>query len=184
MSEITLALVTLFLDKSADQWLKNRDNKQSFAQDIKAFLIRQEQHTHLDIFRFAHRLAVKNQQQYLSLNDVYIPMRLAPQNRPMPNLQTFNERRRSNTPLDSVPDELNIVELINSIGAGWENNGALIIGSGGSGKSTFLKYLAHFFTNKFTLKPDEGIKVLKKNRKDEYKMGASIIGYPIHTHFY
>ncbi len=170
MSEITLALVTLFLDKSADQWLKNRDNKQSFAKDIKAFLVRQQQHTHLDIFRFANRPAVKNQQQYLSLNDVYIPMRLNPKSRPMPNFQTFNERLRSNTPLDSVPDELNIVELINDIGAGSENNGALIIGGGGSGKSTFLKYLAHFFTNKFTKGPDEGIKVLKKNRKDEYEI--------------
>ena len=170
MFEILLPFVTLFADKFADVWLRNHENQQVFAQDIAAFLMRQQQHTHLDIFRFANRPAVKNQQQYLFLNDVYIPMRLNSKSRPMPNFQTFNER--SVVPLDniSLPDELNIVELINSIGAGWENNGALIIGSGGSGKSTFLKYLAHFFTNKFTKDTNKGIKVLKKNRKDEYEM--------------
>lgn len=123
--------------------------------------------TSLDVFFFANRPDILDDKEYLRLEDIYIPIRLRQVRESLPDredfLQQFDVKTSKNRKAPELPDDLNIGQLLAKMLGGHEDRQIMLIGNGGSGKSTFMKYLARFFAEQ----TDRKVRILVEKKKAE-----------------
>ncbi len=157
------------LESTSGHWLSGLEARKNFENDVRLFLEKQKRDTSLDVFFFANRPDIRDDKEYLRLEDIYIPIRLRQTRESLPDredfLQHFDPKTAKNRKEPELPDNLNIAELLGKMLSGHEDRQIMLIGNGGSGKSTFMKYLARFFAEK----TDRNVRVLVENKEAELK---------------
>lgn len=140
------------LESGSGHWARNYEARKNFENDIRLFLEKQKRDTALDVFFFANRPDIRQEHEFLRLEDIYIPIRLRQTRESLPDREDFLRHFDPTTSIDDeepqLPNDLNIVDLLLKMYSSHEHRKALLIGSGGSGKSTFMKYLVRFFSEK------------------------------------
>lgn len=157
------------LESTSGHWLSGQEARKNFENDVRLFLEKQKRDTSLDVFFFANRPDIRDDKEYLRLEDIYIPIRLRQVRESLPDredfLQHFDLQTAKNRAVPKLPDNLNIAELLAKIASGQEDRQIMLIGNGGSGKSTFMKYLARFFAEK----TDRKVRILVEDKEKKLK---------------
>ena len=157
------------LESTSGHWLSGQEARKNFENDVRLFLEKQKRDTSLDVFFFANRPDIRDDKEYLRLEDIYIPIRLRQVRESLPDredfLQHFDPQTAKNREAPKLPDDLNIAQLLTKMLGGHEDRQIMLIGNGGSGKSTFMKYLARFFAEK----TDRNVRVLVEDKKENLK---------------
>ena len=120
----------------------------------------------MDIFKFAERFEVRQDESIIRLEDVYIPMRMnqARSFLPLRNDLEWKEQLEKNiedkekledllehadkaSKEEGLLEHIDIVKFLELVDDKRKHcKRSLIIGNGGSGKSTLLKYLSRFYS--------------------------------------
>jgi len=173
-------LISPLLEVAGGEWLKNREARKKFENDLKLFLTKQLEFTPLDIFKFADRPDIKQDDEFFRLEHVYIPLRLHQTHELTADREHFMLHfQPSGRSIEKGKKELlkdvGIAQLLQMMHKADENRRVLLIGNGGSGKSTFSKYLARFFADDGERK----VRALKKTKdgKAEIKTDAAPFQY-------
>ena len=157
------------LESTSGHWLSGLEAHKNFENDVRLFLGKQKRDTSLDVFFFANRPDIRDDKEYLRLEDIYIPIRLRQVRESLPDredfLQQFDVKTAKNRKAPELPDDLNIAQLLSKMLSGHEGRQIMLIGNGGSGKSTFMKYLARFFAEKI----DRKVRILVEDKEKKLK---------------
>lgn len=149
-------LFGLLVKTGLNDFLRKRGNKAKFKNDVKAFLSKLKIDTHLDIFLFADRQEVKNKKDFMDLEDIYIPLRA----------NQIQQKIPKDADISNLPDRDQLIEnhqinhLIEDLDQLENFENILLIGSAGSGKSTFMKYLTRLF---FSDKVERNVQIINEN---------------------
>ena len=153
------------LESTSGHWLGGQEARKNFENDVRLFLEKQKRDTSLDVFFFANRPDIRDDKEYLRLEDIYIPIRLRQIRESLPDredfLQNFDVKTAKNRKEPKLPDGLNIAQLLTKMASGHQDRQIMLIGNGGSGKSTLMKYLARFFAEK----TDRNVRILVEEGK-------------------
>lgn len=141
-----------------EKFAKGKDAQKALANDIQDFVNHQKRATHLDIFRFAERPKIRQKDDFISLEAIYIPMRIKQIRATLPPFETHTASKKAH----QFEADLNIRDLFHTIRNDDRFRKMLIMGSAGMGKSTFMKYAARLFSERGVKK----VKVLDRI-KDE-----------------
>ena len=157
------------LESTSGHWLGGLEARKNFENDVRLFLEKQKRDTSLDVFFFANRPDIRDDKEYLRLEDIYIPIRLRQVRESLPDredfLHHFDPQTAENREAPKLPDDLNIAQLLSKMQSGHEDRQIMLIGNGGSGKSTFMKYLARFFAEK----TDRNVRILVADKEKKLK---------------
>jgi len=157
------------LESTSGHWLGGQEARKNFENDVQLFLEKQKRDTSLDVFFFANRPDIRDDKEYLRLEDIYIPIRLRQVRESLPDredfLQNFDVKTAKNREAPKLPDDLNIAQLLTKMLGGHQDRQIMLIGNGGSGKSTFMKYLARFFAEK----TDRKVRILVEDKEKNLK---------------
>lgn len=172
------SLISPLLEVAGGEWLKNREARKKFENDLKLFLTKQLEFTPLDIFKFADRPDIKQDDEFFQLEHVYIPLRLHQTHELTATRDHFMLNfKLSGRPIKdkekAVLKDVGIAQLLKMMHTADENRRVLLIGNGGSGKSTFAKYLARFFADDGERK----VRALKKTKDGEAKIETAAVPF-------
>lgn len=154
------ALMETAFGKTADAFEK----RNAFKRDLLTFLNDQQKHTSLDVFLFSRRPKYgteENPEDFLTLEEIYIPLRLDQLRGTLPEFQHLREiSGQQDAPGDQKIEDLHIGGLLDLMQYNEHFRKVMIIGQAGSGKSTFMKYLTRLLTAE---KP--AVKVVEKTEE-------------------
>ena len=170
--DITAIISKIFLQENFKSFAKNRSNWKTFLDDVKTFSIKQKPETRLVLFGFARNEQVKDDDDYLPLENIYVPLRTI---KPYPESH-YNELGQLEKQIEKYEKkekqkEKDIEGIFRQLNAQNGLKKILISGDGGCGKSTFLKYLTKVFLSD---KPKfKKVSLIEKKKASSHKSDHS-----------
>ena len=139
-----------FFEVAFDKSLDAIERRRAFKLDLKDFLDDQQKHTRLEVFLFSRRKKFgedENSEDYLTLDEIYIPLRLRQLRGTLPEFQKFRDQPEQHEGLhEQKIEDIDIRNLLDLMDDNEHFRRVMIIGTAGSGKSTFMKYLTQLLT--------------------------------------
>ncbi|MDX1940486.1 MAG: hypothetical protein SFU99_08035, partial [Saprospiraceae bacterium] len=134
-------LLSELLKTGLGKIIKLVDDKLKFQRDLQTFKINQEEETQLDVFRFPD-LDFSLKPSQIELEKIYIPLRADQEKATLPERAIQVKNFEAYEGLENqLIEDMDIARLLELMRLDDNFKKILIVGSAGSGKSTFLKYL-------------------------------------------
>ena len=150
------------------------EKRNAFKQDLNDFLSNQLRLTRLEVFLFSRHKKLgedENAEDFLPLDEIYIPLRLTQMRGTLPDFQALRKDPERHKGLrEQKIENIDISKLLAFMDGNEFFRSVMIIGTAGSGKSTFMKYLTQLFSQE-----KREVKVLdKKNENDPKEKKARV----------